>query len=235
MAALNAERPRPRAVVATGDLTNNAEPGEIDELVRLLAPLDVPLLPLPGNHDDRDQFRAAFDMPWADDHLSWSVDVDGVAIVGLDTTVPGDHGGLLDPPREAWLAEALAATADRPTVVAMHHPPFATGIAWMDVGMLERADAFTELIRANRHVERILCGHLHRPVQATVGGVAASVGLSTIHHVNLDLSPDATVELIDDPAGYQLHRYDGCGWVTHTRYVDRDAEPVVPHWAAEHA
>lgn len=232
--SINAERPAPDMVVATGDLTNDGKPGELAELVRLLGRLNVPVLVLPGNHDHRASMKAAFDQPWADaEHLSWVADVGEVRIVGLDTQLPGEGGGMFDPEREAWLAGALAdaAAADRPVVIAMHHPPFASGLAWMDGGQLARADAFAEVVRANPHVTRILCGHLHRPVVTTVGGVTTSVGLSTVHAVALDLRPDANVSLIVDPAGYQLHHFDGAGWVSHTRYIDTGHAPFTPEWA----
>jgi Icc protein len=232
--SLNGESPAPEVVLATGDLTNDGRPGELAELVRQLARLTVPVLVLPGNHDDRASLRAAFDQPWAAaDHLSWVADVGGVRIVGLDTQLPGEMGGLFDPEREAWLAETLAETraSGQATLIAMHHPPFASGLAWMDTGMLARADVFTRVVGANPQVGRILCGHLHRPVQTTVAGVATSVGLSTVHHVALDLDPGAGITMIRDPAGYQLHRYQQGQWVSHTRYIDTGEAAFTPSWA----
>jgi len=189
-------------------------------------------LALPGNHDDRAQIRAAFDMPWAaDDNLSWVVDIDGHAIIGLDTTVPNAHYGDFDAPRQEWLADALARTAPKPTVIAMHHPPFASGIRWMDGSMLRNADLFAEMVASSAHLTRIFCGHLHRPITTTVGGVLTSAGPSTVHHVMLDLSETAPIELICDPTGYQLHSFDGSSWVSHIRYIDTGAEPIRPPWA----
>lgn len=232
--SLNAENPRPDAILATGDLTNNGAPGELEELLRLLSPLEIPIMALPGNHDDRAQIRSAFPMDWAsEDNLSWVVELGSLTIIGLDTSVPGVHHGELDEERQRWLADALAATSDRPTAIAMHHPPFATGIGWMDDTMLRRAEVFEEMVRANPHVNRIFCGHVHRPIHATINGVAASVGLSTVHHVALDTSPSAPRMIIRDPAGYQLHRFDGSGWLSHTRYIDTGEQAFTPSWALE--
>ncbi|MCP3989593.1 MAG: phosphodiesterase [Actinomycetia bacterium] len=229
---LNQEQPRPEAVIATGDMTNNGHPAELVELQRLLASLQLPLLILPGNHDNNDAFRDAFDMPWAsDEHLSWVVDFDEVVLIGLDTTVVGHHHGLFDEDRQDWLAGVLAETGGRPTVVALHHPPFVSGLAAMDGTMLGRADAFAEVVAANPNVNRILCGHLHRQVIATVGGVTTSSCLSTVHHVGLNLTPNAPIELICDPAGYQLHTFDGSSWVTHQRFIDTGEAPFRPAWA----
>jgi len=231
--SLNAESPAPEAVLLTGDLTNNSEPGEIDALLEGLEPLTVPTLALPGNHDDRAEIRASFEMPWAAaDNLSWVVELDGLMVIGLDTTVPGAHHGDFDEPRREWLADALERTAPHPTVIAMHHPPFASGIRWMDRSMLYNADVFTDLVGGARHLTRIFCGHLHRPIMTSVGGVLTSVAPSTVHHVVLDTSESGPIALIRDPTGYHLHSFDGVSWVTHIRYIDSDAKPITPHWAA---
>ncbi len=232
--SLNAEVPAPDAVLLTGDLTNNHEPGEIETLRACLESLTLPMLAIPGNHDDRAEIAASFDLPWAaDDNLSWVVELDGLHVIGLDTTVPGAHHGDFDRPRHEWLAAALAETAPNPTVIAMHHPPFASGIRWMDDSRLRNAEAFVETVAGADHLTRIFCGHLHRPIVTSVGGVLTSVGPATVHHVMLSLAEDAPIELISDPTGYQLHRFDGTAWVSHIRYIDTDVEPITPAWAAD--
>jgi 3',5'-cyclic AMP phosphodiesterase CpdA len=237
---LNAETVQPEAVIATGDLTDTGSGIEIDLLVGLLAELRAPVLALPGNHDDRSTFRAAFDMPWAttDSHLSWAVDVGPLRVVGLDTLKPGTHGGLFDPERREWLADSLEAAGDRPVVIAMHHPPFLSGIHWMDTmhleGMADFAEVVTTAQQGGTTVLRILCGHLHRPLTATVAGVTTTVAPSTIHHVELDLHPEARTEVILDPAGYHLHHLQDTEpntWVSHIRYIDTGQLPVGPSWA----
>lgn len=230
---LNAESVKPEVVLATGDLTDNGTPREMEILAELLDPLRVPLLPLVGNHDRRDTFRDTFDMPWAtdDSHLSWVTDVGELRIIGLDTTIPDSHGGLFDEERQEWLTAALAEAADRRTIIAMHHPPFASGIQWMDRMRLEGSDVFARVVSEASGIERIFCGHLHRPLTAVIGGVATTVGPSTIQHVQLNLEPDAPVEVIRDPVGYQLHNYADGVWVSHIRYIDTGEDPIVPGWS----
>ena len=60
--------PRPDLLVATGDLTADGTMEEYAALRGLLDGLDIPYLLLPGNHDVRDNLRAAFpDQPWEED------------------------------------------------------------------------------------------------------------------------------------------------------------------------
>ncbi|MFK8025877.1 MAG: metallophosphoesterase [Ilumatobacter sp.] len=230
--ALRRESPAPTIVLLTGDLTDTATDEQYERLIEILDPLDVPLLALPGNHDVRNSVRRAFpDTPWIDaEHASWVSVVSGIRIVGLDSTRPGSNDGECDEERAAWLAGVLAAPHDGATLIAMHHPPFATGIDWMDADGFVGIDAFRDVVGAAGSVDRIVCGHLHRPAGATVSGVGAQVGVSTAHHVALDLETDSTPQIIDEPFGYQLHVVSGRDVVTHTRYVGTGAEPYVPDW-----
>ena len=229
---LGQETVQPRAVLATGDLTDHGTEAEMAMLMELLAPIEAPVLAVPGNHDVRETFRAAFDLPWAsEDNLSWSVDVDDLRIIGLDTIVPGSHAGLFDHERRQWLTASLDDAADRRVLIAMHHAPFLSGIGWMDRTALEGREAFAGVVAGRANVERIVCGHLHRPQVATVGGVTTSVGISTAQHIELDLAEGAPVGVICDPGGYHLHHHNQGTWVSHIRYIETGAEVVRPSWS----
>jgi len=241
VASINAEATPISAVLATGDLTQWGTATEFEQLAELLAPLTVPVLPVPGNHDTRAGMGTCFPgHPWADaDHLSWVMTVDGVRIIGLDTTVPGEHGGAFDAEREQWLRGVLADATGEPTMLAMHHPPFVTGIEWMDRSGLEGADRFAEVLHEIGGVDRILCGHVHRPISALVGGVLAEVGPATAVHVALDLVPDGPKQIIRDPIGYRVLRVDdgsdAASIVGHVRWIGTGEAPFVPQWAIEEA
>lgn len=237
---LLAETVAPDAVLLTGDLTDLGTEEEMAIVAELLEPLTMPVLVVPGNHDLRPSVRTAFDMPWAaDDNMSWVVDTGPISVIGFDSLAAeqfddqGDvrHGGELDDTRARWLDETLAATTGRPTVIAMHHPPFATGIGWMDETGLDDPSRFADIVSVHSHVTRIFCGHLHRSITTTVAGVLCSTGLSTIHQVELNLAPDAPPQVVCDPPGYQLHMFDGHCWVTHTRHFDTGRAVIDPGWA----
>ena len=85
-----------------------------------------------------------------------------------------------------------------------------------------------------RGVDRIVCGHMHRPITSTIAGIPAEVAVSTAVHVALDLDPQATARIIRDPVGYRLHVVDGDSIVSHTRYVGTGEAPFAPAWAAEY-
>ena len=57
---LNAFRPAIGAVIVTGDLVDQGLPEEYERFVELIAPLKMPVYPIPGNHDDPKQFARVF-------------------------------------------------------------------------------------------------------------------------------------------------------------------------------
>jgi Icc protein len=145
VAALNALEPRPDAVIMTGDLVDQGDPAQYEHLKTLLAPLAIPYFLLVGNHDERHALRAAFperaelQSQSGGEFVQYAVDVGPLRVIALDSLVPGQSGGTLCETRLAWLAAQLDATHGKPTVVALHHPPFVCGIGHMDDMRLDPA------------------------------------------------------------------------------------------------
>jgi 3',5'-cyclic-AMP phosphodiesterase len=223
VAAINRLDPQPDLVVHTGDLVDLGLPEEYEHLQALLAPLDIPLLTIPGNHDDRQAMRAAFgDQAYlpASGFLQFVID-EGypLRILGLDTTISGQEGGALCAERLTWLARTLEQAPDRPTLLLMHHPPFATGIGHMDRIGLAGAREFAAVMRRHPQVELVLCGHLHRLIHAQIGGRPALTAPSPAHQVALDLSADGPSCFRLEPPGFMLHRWQDGQMVSHQAFV----------------
>jgi 3',5'-cyclic AMP phosphodiesterase CpdA len=216
-------RTPPDAVIVTGDLTDNGTTAAYHLLAELLAPLSMPLFLVMGNHDDRNALRAAFPqhsyLAGVDGFIQYVVDEFAVRLVVLDTIVEGAPGGELCERRLVWLDRTLAA-ADRPTIVAQHHPPFATGLSVMDGMSLAEPEREAEVIERYPQVERVICGHYHRAIQARFAGTVASVCPSTAQQLMLDLVPDAKIRFTLEPPAFQLHLWNGSQVVTHTQLVD---------------
>lgn len=228
VAHLLALDPRPDLVLATGDLV---DAGRIDEYRRLraiLAPLPMPVHLIPGNHDLRDNLRAVFaDHAYLQDgaFIQYAIEDHPLRLIGLDTLVPGAAHGELCDARLDWL-EARLAESGRPTLLFMHHPPFSCGIAEFDtMGLEVGAGRLGELVRRHPQVERILCGHVHRPVQTRWAGTLASIGPSTAHQATLDLRPDVPVTFTMDPPAVALHHWRAGSLATHLSYVGAFSGP----------
>jgi 3',5'-cyclic AMP phosphodiesterase CpdA len=221
-------RMAPDVVIITGDLTDCGLPSEYALLKGLLDRyLSCPVHLIPGNHDRRANLLAAFGaVPSSGDHIQYAVDAGPVRIVMLDTIVPGAGHGCLDGGRLDWLDGTLAEAPDTPTLIGMHHPPFLCGIAHMDEINLRDGGAFAAVIARHRQVQRIVCGHHHRPVVAQVAHAIASIAPSVAHQVELDLRPASTGAFVLEPPAYQVHTWTGAtGFVSHTALVEEYPGP----------
>lgn len=118
-------------------------------------------------------------------------------IIGLDSTVPGSHHGHVDDAGLEWLATTLAKDSTKPTLLMLHHPPFVSGIGFMDEYRYFNGSALGAVVSRFDNVEIVLCG-LRTPVHAETLGEHRGVRLP--QHRNGDrsvaraprLSPPAT-------------------------------------------
>jgi Icc protein len=221
--AVMARPPLPDVVLLTGDLADQGLAEEYAVLAELLArTLSLRAFAIPGNHDDRATMLAH--LPGArqeEGFVQYAVEDFPVRLVMLDTLVPGAAHGALCVQRLAWLDRTLAAVPDKPTLIAMHHPPFLCGIVHMDRLALQQRAEFAEVLARHQQVRRIICGHNHRSVTARVGEAIASIAPSVAHQVELDLRANAPPSIMLEPPAYQLHHWSAeHGFVTHTAFVE---------------
>jgi 3',5'-cyclic AMP phosphodiesterase CpdA len=220
-------RVRPDAIVVSGDLTDNGLVSEYAVLAGILRRQvpDLPVYLIPGNHDRREVLKAEMSA-WpgvaADpEFVQYAVDDLAVRLVMLDTVVPGHGHGILCERRLAWLDATLAQAPHKPTMIAMHHPPFVCGIAHMDAINLRNSAEFAAVVARHPQVERIVCGHHHRPVTARVAQAIASIAPSVAHQVELDLHGGEQGFFVMEPAAFQIHLWNAAdGIVSHTAFVE---------------
>jgi Icc protein len=218
--------PQPDVVLITGDLTECGLELEYVNLAAMLGKaLLMPVYVIPGNHDRRDNFRKCLGhLPGVTcdpQFVQYAVEDQPVRIVMLDTLVPGANHGELSEAQLEWLDRTLAAHPAKPTVVAMHHPPFATGLPHMDKIALHNPDAFRLVIARHRQVERIVCGHHHRPIVGRCAHAIVSISPSVAHQVALTFDPCDSGAFIFEPPAFQLHSWhDNSGFVSHTVYTE---------------
>jgi Icc protein len=209
VAALNAFRPRPDLVVISGDLADTPTAEEYAYLLRLLAPLELPFVGIPGNHDSRELMRSALPQAYAfsSGPLNQRVEIDGLELVLLDSSVPGKPYGVLDAPTLQWLDATLASAADRPALVFLHHPPFKAGIWHMDRQNLLNAGELAPIIRRHPRVQLIATGHVHRATLTMFAGVPTTICPAPNHAVDLDLAELREPSFKVEPPAFHLHSW----------------------------
>ena len=222
VAALNEFDPAPDFVVISGDLADTPSADEYQYLKRLLAPLKVPFAGVPGNHDSRELMRAA--LPSASyafpaGALNQKIEVDGLDLLLLDSSVAGKPHGELDASTLHWLDATLASHADRPALLFLHHPPFIAGIWHMDRQNLHNANELEPIIRRHPRVRIVATGHVHRATLTMFAGVPCTICPAPNHTVDLDLAKLRAPSFRVEPPAFHLHTWfagEGVGQlVTH--------------------
>jgi Icc protein len=200
------------AMLISGDLSEDGSADSYAHLQHILAPLNLPLRVIPGNHDAREPLRAAFARDgYLPQHgrLNWSQHVGDIALIGLDTLIEGQGGGTLDDTTLTFLQSALQDAADRPVLLSMHHPPFKSGITFMDKIGLRGVDALADLLSDHCGELRVVCGHIHCMMVSEVGTKIALSAPSPCSSFAFDLRETAPVGYFDREDGFLIHRWDG--------------------------
>lgn len=167
--ALQHQSPAPDALLLTGDLAQEPCAQAYLNLAHAFHSFSCPVYWIPGNHDDPAAMMPALQQPplRSDRHFffgAWQ----GIL---LDSQVAGQVHGELSQTTLEWLDDRLSTSADRPTFVALHHPPFVTGAPWLDRSRLQNATALFEILDRHAHVKLVLFGHIHQDFVAERHGV----------------------------------------------------------------
>jgi 3',5'-cyclic-AMP phosphodiesterase len=218
VATLNQFAPKPDLVVISGDLADTPTAEEYEHLKRLMAPLKLAFVGIPGNHDSREMMRAALPQAYAfaSGPLIQAIEIGGLDLVLLDSSVPGKPHGELDRPTLQWLEATLGASADRPALVFLHHPPFKAGIWHMDRQNLQNADELAAVVRRHPRVQLIATGHVHRATLTMFAGVPTTICPAPNHAVDLDLAELREPSFKVEPPAFHLHSWfpgEGAGSV----------------------
>lgn len=154
-------------LVVKGDLTDTSSPDHWHQVGELLAGLPVPVEVVPGNHD----VSATGTVPAGPElsrhglHLVHGVqvlDLPGVRLVLVDTTLPGHDRGRIAHVQDEVVG--VVGRAPGPAVVALHHHPQRFRVpTFLPPGIPgPEASAFLDAIEAANPATLVTSGHTHR-------------------------------------------------------------------------
>lgn len=211
-------------LVVLGDLTHHGRPAQYARLRDALADVPVPVSLMLGNHDHRGSFLAQFPQAPVTEsgHVQHVAEIGAHVLICLDTLdddADPPHSGRLCAARLDWLRDTLAASAGRPVIVALHHPPFATGFSGMDAIRLVNGEAFFEVLTPHPNVVQLLCGHVHRTISGSVRGLPYAVFKSPCHQMPMMLGQPGTGHSVDEPGAYGIVLLGAEGITVHTEDV----------------
>lgn len=178
-------------VLFTGDLFDQADWAEFNTFQDIIQTLNKPYYVIPGNHDRRaatsseglthrqfaQHFNPQFDerpTPPAAQSGYWSQTIaPSVQLIGLDSIIDDDWGGLIDAPQITWLKNQLAQHAGKLVILAVHHPlhplaPIDTHPDWQNFVCSNGPDLLN-LLDTHPQVKIVLTGHHHCTKVDTLG------------------------------------------------------------------
>ncbi len=214
VAAIEASGIQPDGLIFTGDIADFGE-GDAYARVRAIvepaaARLGATVIWVMGNHDDRATFRTHL-LPGDGADPASPVDrvdeLNGLRVVTLDTSVPGQHHGEVTEAQREWLADVLSVPAPLGTILAMHHPPVPSVLDLAATVELRDQRLLADVLRGS-DVRTILAGHLHYSTFATFAGIPVSVASATCYTQDL-MVPVGGTRPQDGGQGFNLvHVYD---------------------------
>lgn len=193
---INRIRPVPDVVMITGDLVENPSLASYEHFKELIKTVSMPVYVIPGNHDDPAMMVEYFaDTPYFPaSHLTCQYTVDDFEfrILGLNSYFAGSELPEYDGLRLEWLRTELQ-KSEKPTLIAIHHPPMKTGIEFIDMGGSEWFSPLASLLAEHPQVHLVICGHCHTDLIGRIGNVPVYMAGSTAHQLvaarGVDIAP----------------------------------------------
>ncbi len=177
-------------VLLTGDLADDGSLEALSRLRDLVAVFSAPVLAVAGNHDSLDTVHALFGAPGEAEVGAWRV-------VAVESLIPGEIHGAIDVDD---LARRLDELDDRPTVIAIHHPPRSPSThPWF---RLIGAESMLAELRRRPNVRAVVSGHLHEAFRFADGGLELCGAPST--HYAIEHRGDDYRVLDDGIVGAQV-------------------------------
>jgi Icc protein len=235
VAAIRKQAPAPDLIVLGGDLTEDGEHANYQALLDLFKDLKVPVHTVLGNHDSLVGFRKTVQPTRGPDFPGYySFDLQGVHFVMLYTACTGKEFGRLEEKQLLWLNEDLHRNSQKQVLVFLHHPPFDTGVGWLDKLKLANADGFWEIIPPySRNILGVFAAHLHLQHTCLYRGVVAA----TCPAVSFQFSGSADSPrggLSEEPPGFNLIDLAGGSLALRTVRFCPPKAPAEAHQAEAH-
>ena len=195
LAAVHTLDPLPDYIAVTGDLVNSGRDAQYARFREIMSASRIPYFVIPGNHDDRVRMRAMLARETyggvAGELRHFSIDDFPIRLIGLDCNAPRPS------PR---------AVADAATLVAVHQPPFRTGLHYLDVLGFGGRSHLRTLVNRHTQAGAVISGHIHCVRRAVWKGAVASSAPSTAPQViPLIFMQGRILGLAHEAPGFAVH------------------------------
>jgi len=214
---INSMQPQPDLIMVTGDLVEHPTEASYAHFASLIKPLKAPVYVLPGNHDDPQLMLEMFGgtplFPAVHATLQYAIEDYSVRILALNSHFQGSELPEFGAHRLEWLQHTLA-ESNRPTLIAIHHPPMTTGIGFIDMVGTHWYAGIKKLLQRHRQVALLICGHGHSDLTGRIGAVPIYMSGSTAHQLIAARVQDHAPAFDERRAPPVLHHWVGGSFVS---------------------
>lgn len=156
-------------LIMTGDLVQDVCEHSYQRLNQHLQSLPIPVICLPGNHDDLDlmaQFLNSGNVSCRKQYV-----INNWQIINLNSQIPNVPSGYLEERELAMLEDYLSNNPEYMTIVALHHHCTPTYSEWMDTMIVSNRERFLNLLAGYSQVKVVIHGHIHQELEARINNL----------------------------------------------------------------
>jgi Icc protein len=202
---LKAQNPKPNLIMLGGDLLEDGEKGSYQVVAEKFKDFEAPVHTVLGNHDHLKSFKKSSLARNKDhDRAYYSFDHNKVHVVVLYSVCPKKQHGRLDEEQLLWLSVNLYENRGKPVVIFLHHPPFDSGVAWLDKIKLLNDEEFWNIVPPySKNILGVFASHFHIQLFCKVKGVLSATNPAVCWQFSGNSSATKD-ELSDEQPGFNL-------------------------------
>ena len=152
------------AVLATGDIAQDASPEAYAFYDTQVSRLQAPIHYLPGNHDELVRLNAIA----ASQVTPVQFTLGQWQIIMLNSAVHHEIYGQLNAENLQFLSDTLASVSEQTFVlICLHHHPIPCGANWLDDHNLKNSAEFWARVEPYPQVRGVVWGHIHQEFAAS--------------------------------------------------------------------
>ena len=192
--------PRPSAVVATGDISDDGASLSYTFFQQYLKPLGVPVFWLPGNHDEP-AVMATSDTEQLSKQRA--ITLGDWQLILLNSQIVHESRGHIKKEQLDFLGSSLKQHPNAPSIIALHHTPCSPCVD--SNCQLDNHKELLAFLKNHKQVKLVLAGHTHQAEKTSLDGFDVFTAPSTFAQVS---HPNNTSAL-DPNDFFASHQLDG--------------------------
>jgi Icc protein len=199
-------------IFLTGDLSQDETEQSYQKLVDTLAPFQIPIYWIPGNHDHIPRMKSVFKKANNFSRI-YELTKNGWKFIFLNTKLDGSVEGYLANSELKMLQERIEATKENTKIaIVMHHHPIEVNTPLIDQYILKNRAEFWELVSGTQ-VELVICGHVHGDYKIKYNNITVESAPATCLQWQ-----KGTKNFITEPEiGYKIYLFDQQRYQSSTR------------------